>query len=43
MPPLGAWTAWRDARPIAPLSFRELWREQDTRDNRNVANRAMED
>lgn len=26
MPPLGAWTAWRDARPLAPQSFREMWR-----------------
>ena len=26
-PPLGAWTAWRDARPIAPRTFREQWRE----------------
>jgi L-lactate dehydrogenase complex protein LldF len=25
-PPLGAWTAWRDARPIAKRTFREQWR-----------------
>jgi L-lactate dehydrogenase complex protein LldF len=26
VPPLGAWTAWRDARPLAPRSFRDEWR-----------------
>jgi len=26
LPPLGAWTAWRDARPLASQSFREAWR-----------------
>jgi L-lactate dehydrogenase complex protein LldF len=27
VPPLGAWTAWRDARPLAPRSFRDEWRD----------------
>lgn len=26
IPPLGAWTAWRDAPTIAPKSFRDEWR-----------------
>jgi L-lactate dehydrogenase complex protein LldF len=28
-PPLGAWTAVRDMRPVPPQTFREWWRERE--------------
>lgn len=28
-PPLGNWTAWRDAPTVAPKSFREMWAEDE--------------
>jgi L-lactate dehydrogenase complex protein LldF len=26
-PPIAAWTAWRDAPPVAPRTFRDQWRD----------------
>ena len=43
MPPLGAWTAWRDARPIAQRTFLEQWREQESGHIRERSDGVVED
>ena len=35
VPPLGAWTAWRDAPVVAPRTFRDEWRTTLTKNDGN--------